>query len=207
MRTIQPAPFNVYSIDELTDAKAKKNAVGNVIDFFTGDYFLLDDVVENAKETLDKMGFAIVSIYYDCSYSQGSGACFTAEGVDFNKFIPAIKRYFTKEEWKALRKIHSSGMDMILTLNHRGHYYHKNSVCVSLDVRDYNIQKFIKETHVTEFQMKIEESITNWYKDFCKNLYRKLCSEIEYFWKEENCIKAANENGMEFTENGEIYND
>lgn len=207
MRTIQPSPFNVYSIDELTDVKAKKKAIENVRDYFNDDTFLLDNVVDDTEERLSLMGFTEVSVMYDCSYSQGSGACFTAKNVDFNKFIPAIKKYFTKEEWKALRKIHSSGMDLELTLNHHGHYYHKNSVCVSLDVRDYNIQKFIKETHVTEFQMKIEESITNWYKDFCENLYKKLCAEIEYFWKEENCINAAKENGMEFTESGLMYND
>lgn len=206
MRTIQPEPFNVYSIDELTDEKAKRKAVENVSDFFTGDEFLFEGIVEDTETLLENMGFIDVNVFYDCSYSQGSGACFTAKYVDYDKFIPAIKNYFTKEERKALRKIHSSGMDMELTLNHRGHYYHKNSVCVSLDVRDYNIQKFIKETHVTEFQPKIEESITNWYKDFCENLYRKLCAEIEYYWKEENCISAANDHELEFTKNGEIYN-
>lgn len=206
MRTIQPEPFNVYSIDELTDEKAKKKAIENVCDYFTNDEMLLTGISESTEEILEKMGFKQVKVMYNCSYSQGSGACFTAEYVDYDKFIPAIKNYFTKDEWKALRKIHSSGMELELSLLHRGHYYNENSVIVSLDIHDYRMNKFVYNQHVTEFQPKIEESITNWYKDFCKELYRKLCAEIEYYWKEENCISAANDHELEFTENGEIYN-
>ena len=207
MRTIQPSSFNVYSINELTDEKAKKRAIENVRDEATNDEFLFEGILDDVKEYLENVGFYNPKIYYSCSYSQGDGACFTANSNELNKLLPAIKKSFTKQQWKALRKMNHSGMELELSLNHHSHYYHENSVTVSLDIRDHYINKFVGDRPVTDFQIEIENVITEWYKDYCRSVYRKLCDAIEYYWKDENCITYANDSEMEFTESGEIYRD
>jgi hypothetical protein len=208
MRTIQPEPFNVYTIDELTDEKAKKKAIEFCREDATNNDWLLENVVDESKDHLIKIGFSEPKIYHDCSYCQGAGACFVADKmVHFDKFLPALKRLFNKQQWKALRKIHSSGMELELELIHRGHYYHENSVTVSLDITDHGIDRFVGDVHVTKLLDGIEEVITEWYKGFCQTLYRKLCAEIEYFWKDENCIQHAKDCDFEFTETGKYYQD
>jgi hypothetical protein len=208
MRTIQPSSFNVYSINELTDEKAKKRAIENVRDEATNDEFLFEGILDDTREQLEKMGFSEPKIYFDCSYSQGSGACFVADDMcNFKRFIGAIKHMFNKEQWKALQKINRAGIDLLLSLNHRGHYYHENSVTISLDIRDYCITRSVVNRNVTDFNIEIENVINDWYKDYCRSIYRKLCDAIEYYWEDENCITYANDFEMEFTESGEIFRD
>ena len=208
MRTIQPEPFNVYSIDELTDEKAKKRAIEFCKEDATSDELLFEMVTDEAEEQLTKMGFFEPKLYYSCSYCQGDGACFVANKmVHFDKFLPAIKKLFDKKQWKVLQKIHRSGMELELELTHHGMYYHENSVTVSLDLHDHGIDRFIGDVHVTKLLDGVEEVITEWYKDFCKTLYRNLCEQIEYFWKDENCIQHAKDCEFEFTESGKLYQD
>jgi hypothetical protein len=208
MRTIQPETFNVYTIDELTDEKAKKKAIEFCKEDATSDELLFEMVIDEATEQLTRMGFYDPKIYYSCSYSQGDGACFVADRMcHFDKLLPALKRLFNKQQWKALRKIHRSGMELELSLHHHGNYYHENSVSVSLDITDHYIQKFVGDKHVTEYLIEIENVISDWYKDISRSIYKKLCAEIEYYWKDENCIQYAKDREFEFTENGKLYQD
>jgi hypothetical protein len=216
MRTIQPEPFNVYTIDELTDEKAKKRAIEFCKEDATSDELLFEMVTDEAEEQLTSMGFYEPKIYYSCSYSQGDGACFVANTMfHFDKFLPAIKKFFNKEDWKALQKIQKSGMELELSLSHRGMYYHEKSVTVSLTLHDHGIDGYVVkkvggvfvETHITHYVAEIETVIQNWYEAFCQNLYKKLCAEIEYFWKDENCIQHAKDCEFEFTESGKLYQD
>jgi hypothetical protein len=204
MRTITPKPFNVYKIEDLS-GKALERACNEIRETNASEFWR-DDICQDAKDKLEQMGFVDPQIYYDCSYSQGSGACFIARDMyKLNKFFAAIKKKFTKRQWKVLQKINKAGMDIKLTLHHHGHDHHEFSVTRSLDINDLGMERFVAGKNVVDYTSEIEDVINDWCVDFSRSIYKKLCETIEYFWNTQNCKKYAEENELEFTEDGSIF--
>ncbi len=153
--------------------------------------FELPDIKENWEEKLSALGWK-VKIYYDCGYSQGSGACFEIESVDFNAVVRSARKYLCKDSRKALRKIRCYNADVTITIKHHGHYCHENSATVDLSVcnrSDAEINAGI-----------LEQALEGWRRDLCIEIYQSLCKAIEYYWDDEKILEYAADRGIEITE-------
>ena len=153
--------------------------------------FELPDIKEDWKENLSALGWK-VKIYYDCGYSQGSGACFEIESVDFNAVVRSARKYLCKDSRKALRKIRRYNADVNVTIKHSGHYCHENSASVYLSV--YN--RSDAEINAGILEQVLEE----WRRDLCIEIYQSLCRAIEYYWDDEKVLEYAANMDIEITE-------
>ena len=153
--------------------------------------FELPDIKASWEERLSKLGRKI-KIYYDCGYSQGSGACFEAESLDFNVIVRSARKYLCKDSLRALKKIRRYNADITVTIKHDGHYCHENSAVVSLSVRNYSCAEINADV--------LEQSLENWRRDLCLAIYRDLCAAIEYYWSDDAVLDYAVSNGIDVIE-------
>ncbi len=153
--------------------------------------FELPDIKEDWEERLSALGWK-VKIYYDCGYSQGSGACFEIESVDFNAVVRSARKYLCKDSRKALRKIKRYSADVTITIKHGGHYYHENSATVGLSVCNRSNAKINVEI--------LEQALEEWRRDLCIEIYQSLCNAIEYYWDDEKVLEYAANMGIKITE-------
>ena len=160
-------------LNEKQQAKAiDEHRYINVEDFIWND-FLYEDLQSKMKE----YGFDDITISADTSFCQGSGASFTCDNIDIEKYLRKTKQY-TK-----YRKLHQLIKDKDLTgtierISHR--YNHSNTVDCNLVV-SYNIDiTTVQDDLVGELQQDIIDYVRGecdeWHK-VLENHYLNLTSD------------------------------
>lgn len=91
-------------------------------------------VYQHYIEDLLQDGFEIDEIYFSGFWSQGDGACFTGRVFDPALFLYAMNG---KDGLPWTRKLLEAGGDFTVVVNHRGHYYHENSVSVNVECDEF----------------------------------------------------------------------
>lgn len=98
--------YDIYTFNEL-DGQAQKVAIEQVKEkYIDNDLydFELPDQAQCMADELEKLGFEDCKVYYDCSYSQGSGAT-----IDFSSFDPLASNWLDP-----LKMDHNELMTVIL---------------------------------------------------------------------------------------------
>lgn len=169
--------INVYEFEEL-----KPDVQEKVIYDFRGqnEYsFLSDDLNYQLMKLLKKykIKYDDLKLYYSLSYCQGDGLCFIGT-FNFKGFS--------------------------FTINHTGHYYHKNST--EIFIEDYSEDDELTEMISNKVKDSVEQEFKEIYFKICEKLERLGYEMIEYEDSEEHIKEIIEINEYSFRENGEIEN-
>lgn len=196
--------FKVYDYTELSEEvkqKVREKLTEEIGETFRYNY----DFVELVKSDLKGIGLENLRPYYSLSYCQGDGLCLTGY-IDFDEIRPELKKVFCKDFTLADCKIY----DMIskysrIEFNHVGNYYHCNSVSIDIendiDINNCSMDEFNNHQIVIN---KLEYNVKNWH-DNISYKYEKLGYSYFYDITEDEIIEYCSELGIQFLENGTIF--
>jgi hypothetical protein len=177
-----------------------------------------EEIIADWTCNLKRIGFTAPKIFFSGFGSQGDGACFTCNSIDFEKIAVAIteansiavhdrskvskllltirnsKRFLSR-----LAKLCDSGfIEMAIERKH-SRYSHERTVEISVDAHESN------NTRSTAFKTSLEafEQDIEWFRvELCRAIYRDLERAYDYLVSDESCIDMAEANDYTFTEYG-----
>lgn len=196
MRTIENT---VYAFNELSES-AQQQAIQNNTDINIDDTFWSDYIIEKYTDILESIGFCVPSIQYSGFSSQGDGASFTCEYIDFEKLLEyACCKYIGYSQvsdflWGVKVENFLSGKVSRSNYN----YVHENSVYVDLELCvDIEGNSFADDNYT-----RLEDSINNIVRSISQLIYSELENDFEYLNSDEVIKDTLISNEYEFYSNG-----
>ena len=206
--TVEYQLYKYNELDEKTKEKVKNEISENIIeDRF---YFLKDDLLEYLKENHN---ISDCKIEYDFSYCQGDGCCFYDINLlnyfniknkknDMNSFEKYIINNYSQNDIELILEYLNSDYCLKLYKSVYNNYSHKYTCDIDFEFY-YDDNK--------ELENKINELIEKLADDLQKNVYYKICDEMEkigydcYNVIDEEIENYMNDYGIEFYKNGDFY--
>ena len=176
----------------------------------------LDDwhqsVYEGFKEDMREVGIDVRRMYFTGFWSQGDGACF--EGAFGN--LRAYLDHHHKDQYPMIRKLLEHDGYVYIECRHSGHYYHENCTQFSTDHDTfYRLVECPTEFHeqiVDQWDKQLEyeiddfeRDVTEQWRSYMQDLYRKLEEEYDYLTSDEAVWEAIEAN--ELDEDEEEYDE
>ena len=222
MKTITKT-YNIYNFDELKE-DIQKEVIEKEKEIQQEDYcnIQLNDDMNLKAEKLLKEYFnienAIDYVYYDLSYSQGSGSM-----IEFTINIEDLNNKYHIYNDEEIRLIKDKGIVNNIKIYHNdNYYYHEYTFSIKYDddfgyydfediMDDYNIN----EEDFNKMQDKLIDLLDTYNKHYTKSQFiediismnKQLTKYgyecIEYWWNNENVIEYCKEH--KYYENGDIY--
>ena len=171
----------VYKFNELNE-DAKQKVIERLYDINVNDYDWHRFVLEEQEERLTELGFINPKIMYSGFASQGDGACFTCDNVDFRVFMNGKYKEFATA--------------LYCSITHNYRYYFSTSTTVNLDIED---------SITNEDAEEIEKAVINEREKLGNEIYRILEKEYEYQTSKESIIATIEANEYEFTKDGNRF--
>lgn len=185
-----------YSFAELSD-DAKEKAIEKFRDTNVDYNDWYEFVYDDAKTAGSLLGIEIERIYFSGFWSQGDGAMFEGRYEYCKGALKAIKDEYPTdtelhsiaENLQKIQRRYFYGLD--IRTEHRGHYYHENTMHVTTFDRDG------REIEI--------DAMDDTLRDFCRWIYNRLETEYEHLTSNEVVKETIEANEYEFMENGEQY--
>lgn len=156
--------------------------------------FSLTDYNDSYAIDLINQGFNNPQIYYDLSYSQGSGACFDSKDFNFDILLKDYK--LAHKNW--IIDILNNYCDVyIKTINH--YYEHELTRSFEIDFNDSG-----NHPKINELIEDIRNHIEHLRYLACKKLYHDLMNEYEYLTSDEGIKETLIANEYYFNKQGRI---
>lgn len=174
--TIQTREYIVKSFDEFTEKEQAKICdkyryinVEDIEDFSNyDDIFIMN---------LEEQGFIDCNIFYDLSYSQGSGACFDCSSFNFDTLLSD----FNCKHKKWIINILKDGCDVgIKKTSYSNHYSHEKTRYFELYFNSYHECK-----HIHKLLAQLEEHIEQKRLEACIKLYGDLQKVYNFLTSDE----------------------
>jgi hypothetical protein len=175
MKTIE---IKLYQFSELSE-KAKEKALENFHDINV-DYGWSDFTIEEITERLNELGFNEAKVMFSGFWSQGDGACFTCESIDFKIFLDG--------KYKELAD------SLSCYISHNWRHYFATSTTVNLESYDEKISD--------DLFSSIEQDIERERERLGNMFYKELEQEYEYQTSKEAIIETIEANEYDFLESG-----
>ena len=214
-----------YSFEELSP-EAQKNALNNSRDINVDYQGWEDGVTEGFKEDMGEIGIDDIEINYTGFNSQGDGASFTSDDIDTRKLFDAIGIKSNKALNMEVDDERSGGenkefSDLLDTMEDIGQvdrnrikpeeirvwikrtssrYYHYNTVEAEVEIWDE--PDGWEEPHT--FTVDLADQVTQYVRDLCKDLYRKLEKEYDSLTSDEAVKETLIDNDYKFDEEGNL---
>lgn len=188
---MQVIKIKTYKFDELSDeakAKAIEAERNNEYGITYGAWY--DSVEWDWKDKLNKLGFNNVEIFFSGFWSQGDGACFTAD-VDTAKWLKAHKLA------NKMRALYSNAELWTFSISHVGRYYHENSMVVEEQFWN-DTPNFKAEAQQDKMLHLLEAEVV----ELAKQLYKDLEAEYENLTSDDVIADYLTTNEYDFLENG-----
>lgn len=171
------------------------------------DYDWWQDVVDEYKEKLNKLGWEKVEIEFTGFHSQGDGASFTASMNSPSQIIKFVKEVL---ELNYPDKVLEEVYLQIVRTDSR--YFHENTIDSYCNwegdeqiIEDYPFGPEVPFTYdLNEVCDEIEAKARPWARSFSKEIYRALEKEHDYLTCDDSVIDYIEANGFLFDENGRI---
>lgn len=199
--------YNVYNYEDLMKEEnlliketvlQKRKEYIQEMDIF--ERCVVEPIIENWVNKLSEIGFVNPSIQYSGFYSQGDGASFDCDYIDWLTFLNSKEIAVIKE---IELMFHISPHDLCLKIyknDFATHYSHGNTRYVSASAHA-NYENQDLHMAVTSFIQ-----LLNWKRaEYCAEIYRELQNGYEELHKDETILQEINECDLEFYENGEFY--
>lgn len=145
---------------------------------------------------IESQGFINPKIYYDLSYSQGSGACFDTNEFDYDKLLEK----FNCKHKKWILNIIKDYCECKISRNYYANYYSHSRT------REFELYYPYEHERILNILAHAAAYIQSLYEDTAQKLYRDLCKEYEYQQSDTAILETIAANEYEFTSNGRIYN-
>ena len=206
MRTVE---LKLYKFDELSkevqDKVLSKNRDINV--HHDWHEFIIEDWI---NETIPSKGFDATRIYYSGFWGQGDGAMFEYDGIKddlLHKFLDTMligtePLSPMRKQW-ILNNIYVSAKG-----RHSGYYNHEKCCSHSIywEISNTDINHLPNFSQWLEsFADDFEAFVIEEYEYICRELYRALEKEYDYFILDEQVVETLRVNDYDFTEEGDIY--
>jgi len=164
-----------------------------------------DCVYADFTEDMREVGIDVRRMYFSGFCSQGDGACF--EGGFAN-----IKTYLDKhhvDQYPMIRKLLQHDGSVYADSSHTGHYYHSNSVTISVEAseRFYHVLECPTEFHeqiadqwdvLLDIELiDFEREVAEQWRTYMDDLYRRLEAEYDYLTSDEAVWETIEANEME----------
>lgn len=152
-----------------------------------------DSIEECYKEDMKEQGVYVSDMYFSGFCSQGDGACFKGHLDDVSLFL---EKNFKPDDYPMIRKLLDSGGSLKFSVEHSGHYYHENCTrfyieadrleyCVDMptDFHEQIVEQWDKDldNEIVDFEKQSVEI----FKNYMRELYRKLEQEYDYLTTDE----------------------
>jgi hypothetical protein len=175
--------YNVYKFNELP-AEAKTKAIEKHQYIQVEDYDWHQWIIEDWTGKLNAMGYEDAEIEYNGFYSQGDGACFSAN-IDLEKWLTVekLKTKYTKE-----LKDYLSG-ELTLSIKHQGYYSHE----MTMFIDSYGLDNEELESLILEDARKQARLI-----------YAELMEGYENLTSDESVAEMLEVNEYDLTIDGKI---
>lgn len=205
----------VYQLDELADAAKEKAR-----DWYREggfDYDWYDAVYEDFQQISEILGLRLKTrsvrlygggsrqkpcIWFRGFWSQGDGACFETF-YSYRKEAPRRIRQHAPQDTElhriadALQSIQRRNFYQLhAEASHRGHYYHENSMAISVERDSPNYQDMTADA---------EDTVIEALRDLACWLYRQLEREYEYLTSDEAVDEVIAANEYTFTATGRRF--
>lgn len=172
-KTYKIKTFDEFSADEQAEIIERHRYI-NVDDGFS-----LTDWNDSYYLSIENAGFKNPKIYYDLSCSQGSGACFDSNELDFNTLL---KDFNCKHKQWILNLLNDGNYISIqIKQNHyANHYTHSRTRYISLTYGGNNICKRLEN-----ILNDLHSHISKVYLNTCGDLYTSLQNDFDYLISDE----------------------
>ncbi len=191
--------INLYHFEELS-GEAKKRVLKEFRYVNVEDSCWDDGEIDYWEARLLKCGFINPKIQYSGFSSQGDGASFTCESINFKKLNRLLKLKIPKPLID-----HFSGN--ITRCNH--HYYHENTINVNIDLEELEysseIRQLLADIITKDVLSRTEREITNFVKESCRTIYRALENLYDSEITDETVIDTIECNDWTFLKDGEFF--
>ena len=202
MKTINKE-IKLYSVSDL---KKYPNVLKNVLykqyNINVEVDFWYEGIIYNHTQKLKSLGFNDVKIAFTGFGSQGDGASFTCESIDFEKWLSENSTNNNKRLLSLLNK-DLIELDGNIKWDRNTYYCHWNTTTLYLSDSVFgergsypNIESAIEQ---------LDEDITNFMQNYNKKIYTELENTYFDLTSEESILETLEANDYEFTEDGNIY--
>ena len=163
-----------------------------------------DCVYSDFTEDMKKVGIEVYRMFFSGFSSQGDGACFNGQLGNALVYLD----HHHKDQYPMIRKLLENGGAVYATAQHSGNYAHENSVSIWVDhdlltaVMDmptefheavvYEWDKLL-DVEMTDF----DTDLTEQWKTYMRELYRKLEAEYEYLTSDEGVWETIEANELD----------
>lgn len=181
----------IYSFEDILKNDTLKEKVLKKYSDINTDYDWWDFIVDDFK---NNDIFEVNNVYFSGFYSQGDGAMFEGKVKDFSKFIdnPRILKLYKKD----LIYIYCS-------FKHSGHYYHEKSYYCHFEYELYKDSNY-NNSYIEKYLYNLEDKIRDYYETLCKELYKTLEDNYDYYTSEEAILETLETNDYEYDSEGNI---
>ena len=198
--------YKVYKFNELekdVQEEVLKRYTESEHEFYI-DNELYDDMAELAQNTLENYfkGAKYQKIYYDLSYSQGSGAM-----VEFNIDLKDLNNKYKMLSQEEIDGLENLGGTNIKVYHNNSHYYHEHSF--DIDWCDFTMYTYMDEycENIEKVQKNIDamielfrEDIVLMNKEITRDGYNMLEDKAHFEEMAMNDIKT-----LEFLSDGSVF--
>jgi hypothetical protein len=225
-KSIEIKVYTLAELKSMADAKdaskAQRKAYEKALEWVRegqadGNYWH-EEIIADWTYNLKRIGFTAPRIFFSGFGSQGDGACFTCNSIDFEKLAVAIAEaksnlmpdrsdvtefLLTIRNYKPfvsrLAKLCDGGFIEMAIERGTSRYCHEKTVELTVDAHESsNTRKTAFKTRLEEFKQDLD-----WFRvRLCRAIYRDLESSYDYLMSDEACIGMAEANDYTFTEYG-----
>jgi hypothetical protein len=197
---METVTVETFTFDELSD-KAKEVARTWYREVNYDDSSILQESFEQDLENF--FFFPMENVYFSLGYCQGDGVAFTGT-IDFDALMkwkggePGLLKS-RKHIRQLIRKLHRADVYIYGKVTHFGHYYHWNSMNVTIDAES---QIGVLTPKQEEWVDEIKGAIAELCKELSKKLEKIGYNEIEYQNSDEVVDENIMANEYKFTKEG-----
>lgn len=194
--------ITLYSVSDLKENPiVLKNVLDKQSHINVENDFWYEDIIYNHTQKLKSLGFNEVEIAFSGFNSQGDGASFTCNSIDFKKWLSENNTNNNKRLLSLLNK-DLIELDGNIKRDRYTHYCHWNTTTLYLSDSVFgergsypNIESAIEQ---------LDKEITNFMQNYNKEIYNELGSVYYDQISEKAIFETLEANYYEFTEDGNI---
>ena len=171
-----------------------------------------DCVYEMFRQDMGEVGVDVSRMYFSGFWSQGDGACFEGAFGNLRTYLD----HHHKDQYPMIRKLLEHDGYVYTECRHSGHYYHENCTEFWVDADTfYRLVECPTEFHeqiVDQWDKQLEyeiddfeRDVTEQWRSYMQDLYRKLEEEYDYLTSDEAVWEAIEAN--ELDEDEEEYDE
>ena len=161
-------------------------------------------VYSDFKEDMREVGIRVDRMFFSGFSSQGDGACFEGGFDNLKTYLD----HHHKDQYPMIRKLMDHGGHVYIGCRHSGHYSHENCTSFSADADTlYHLVECPTEFHeqiVDTWDKQLEDEVeafendvTEQWRTYMQELYRKLEAEYDYRVSDEAVWEAIEANELD----------